>query len=988
MGLSFTHPWALVALLLLVPLTIAAARGSRAYLPPARRRTALIVRLLLLLLLVFAAAGTRVVQAADHLAVVFLLDRSDSVAPAQQAAAVDWVRGALTQMGRQDQAGVVAFGTTAVVDRPLSADTTLPDVASRPGSTYSNLADAIRLGTALFPPDVQGRLVLLSDGNENLDSAESAARLAAARGVQLDVVPLAVPPGREVLVEDVTAPATARAGERFDLRITLRSTSATTATLRLLADGALVGSQAVPLTAGSTTFVQALPAQGKGFHRYSVEIVPEAGADTHPENNHYEAYTFVLDRPRLLLVEGHADEAAPLVPALTAAGVDSERVAAGALPTDLTRLAGYDAVALVDVPLPSLPAGGQTALQSYVRDLGRGLLVLGGDESYGAGGYFRSTLEQMLPVTMDLPSPLEIPAVAMVLVIDRSGSMAESQGTGASATVPKIELAKEAAFQAVSQLSSQDSVGVVAFDTQANWVVPLQPLGDPAALRGQIGSLGAGGGTYIYSGLAEAVAALEKSSARAKHIVMLTDGVSEGGDYPGLLKQMEADHITLSTVGLGSDVDRALLSSLAAQGGGRFYDTQDAGSLPSIFAHESHLASRSYLIEHAFTPRRSAPSPILQDLGGLPPLLGYVGTTARPAATLALVSDTGDPILAHWQYGLGRVLAWTSDAKGQWAQQWLPWSGFPTFWGAAARWAMGTEAGGTLQPSVTLDQAQGHISLDAVAGGEPINGLTAVAGVVPPAGAASVPSSTLTLRQTAPGHYEGTFPAAAEGVYLVRIQAGGGAGAPGGSATAGLVVPYSPEYRALPGNTGLLGRLAEATAGQALPLDATGAAAVFRHDLPPVEHATDLWPWLLLLGILLFPLDIGLRRIVLGPRDLPRFWAEVRGRLRPAPLPAVPSDAAAAAALQPLFAARRRAEQRVHRPQAEEVAAHLDRAAAAAAQPPPTGPAPLQAPQTGTQLTGRTSGRPAEPPPPAQPPAEPGNLAGELLRRRRERDDR
>ncbi|HUS14581.1 MAG TPA: VWA domain-containing protein, partial [Chloroflexia bacterium] len=675
--------------------------------------------------------------------------------------------------------------------------------------------------------------------------------------------------------------------------------------------------------------------------------------------------------------------------------VDADVVPASALPLDLKQLAAYDATVLVDVPLPGLPQGGQEVLETYVRDLGRGLVVVGGEESYGAGGYSRSILERMLPMTMDLPSQLEIPAVGMVLVIDRSGSMQEPQGGGRSGgNVIKIELAKEAAYQAVTQLNARDSVGVVTFDTEAAWVVPMQKLGDPNELAGKIATIGPGGGTYIYAGLDTAVQGLEKSTARGKHIVLLTDGVSMGGDYEGLLKRMEAAHMTLSTVGLGSDVDAPFLSALATRGGGRFYNTQDAGSLPAIFAHESHIASRAYLIEHPFTPKRTAPSPILQDIAEMPALQGYVGTTVRPAAVLALVSDAGDPVLAHWQYGLGRVAAWTSDAKGRWAAGWVGWSGFPTFWGAAARWAMGTDNGGGLQARVDLQDNEAHVSLDAVTGGnEPINGLRPVAVAVLPASAGEPVSHALSLRQTAPGHYEGRFPVSAEGTYLVRVQANSGNGTPpagaGGAQTVGLVVPYSPEYRALPGNNGLLERLTAATGGQALGLDAAGATAIFRHDLPSVSRAIDLAPWLLLLALLLLPLDIGARRVLIGWRDLPRLWGELAGRLVPPSAPAVPSDAAATAALGPLFEARRRAEGRVRSAGAAEIAARLERqtrAAQTTAPPDSAGPQPLAGGQSGVQLAGRSTEMadpPAESPP--KPQTAPGNLAAEVLRRRRER---
>lgn len=982
MGISFTQPLGLL-LLALLPLAVWTARHSQIPLARARRRWSLGLRLVLLTLLALAVAGTQVVQPVDTLAVIFLLDRSDSVPVAQQSAAVDFVRGALPAMGPRDLAAVVAFGAEAVVDRPLIPDHTLAEVTSKPASTFSNLADAIRLSTALLPPAAQGRIVLLSDGNENLDSAENAARLAAARGVRLDVVPLAPPPGREVLIDGLEAPGTTREGERFDLRISLRSTATTSATLRLLVDGNLLGAQEVQLSAGSSTFVQPVLTAGKGFHIYRAEVLPAPGSDTRVENNVYSAYNFVVGKPRVLLVEGHPAEAQALAAALTAAGLDSDTVAAPTLPLDLTRLSGYEAVVLVDVPITGLPKDAQPALQTYVRDLGRGLLVVGGEESYGAGGYFRTTLEQLLPLTMDLPSAVEIPAVGMVLVIDRSGSMEEIQGGGVNVT--KIEMAKEAAFQAIRQLSTNDSVGVVTFDTEAAWNVPLQKMGDPETVRAGIASIGSGGGTYIFAGLDAAVTALEKSTARAKHIVLLTDGVSEGGDYEGALKRMEAAHITLSTVGLGSDVDRSLLSSLAARGGGRFYNTLESGSLPAIFAHESHLASRSYLIEHAFVPKRTAPSPIIQDIADTPPLRGYVGTTVRPEATLVLVSDSGDPLLAHWQYGLGRVAAWTSDAKGRWATDWIGWAGFPTFWGAAARWVMGTDNGGGLQAQVSLQDNQGHVNLDAVSGsGAPLNGLQPQAAVVAPGGASAALSTTLPLRQTAPGHYEGTFPVDAEGAYLVRVQAGSPE-AGGGTQTVGLVVPYSPEYRALPGNSGLLAHLTAATAGRTLALDPPSQAAVFTHDLPPVSQATDLWPLLLLLAILLLPFDIGARRVAVGWRDLPRFWAELRGRLRPAVV-TVPGDAAASAALGPLFEARRRAESRVSRPAAAEIARRLEReqrAAADSSAPPQPGPQPLPGGSGGVQLTGRTTESP--PPTAAESPAA-GNLAGEVLRRRRERE--
>jgi Mg-chelatase subunit ChlD len=994
LGINFTQPWGLLALVL-VPLAWQIGRRSIAALPRARRRLSHGVRSALIVLLVLALAGTQVVRAVDTLAVVFLLDRSDSVRPAQRAAAEDFVRRAVEGMSERDRAGVVVFGADALVDRPVSADRLLAEITSKPATTFSNLADSLRLGTALFPDDTQKRLVLLSDGNENLNSAEAAARLAAARGIPVQVVPLPVEPGREVLIGGLSAPAATREGEKFNLTINIQSTVNTTATLRLLADGQVLSEGPVALTggAGGNTFAQPLLAGSKGFHTYRAEVIPIPGTDTRAENNQYSAYTLVAGKPRVLIVEGKAGEAASLQAALTAAGLDSDLTPPDRMPVDLTTLAQYEGVVLVNVPNPSLPKALQTAgpdnsLMTVVRDLGRGLVVIGGDESYGVGGYFRSALETMLPVSMDLPSKLEIPTVAMVLVIDRSGSMASEHGgsdtgsSGGSTTTSKIELAKEAAYNAVAQLSGRDYVGVVAFDSAANWVVPLQPLQDPLGLRDKIGSMSPGGGTYIYSGLAEAVDALEKNNARSKHIILLTDGQSEGGDYAGLLDRMDKAHITLSGVAVGQDADAALLQYLAAKGGGNYYFA-DASSLPQIFAHESHVAARSYIVEHPFTPKRTAPSPILQSIPETPQLLGYVGTTPKPNATTALVTDVGDPLLAHWQYGLGRVVAWTSDATGQWAKNWVGWDKFRDFWGAALRWSLGVEGGGTLQSRVELDGATAHVTVDAVdASGGYENQLQVGAVLVAP----SRVTDTVTLPQTAPGHYEGTFPVREEGSYLVRVSATGPDLNTG--QTVGLVVPYSPEYKVQPTDTGLLARLAAATNGQVLALDAADSpAAVFRHDLPPVRRAVDLWPWLLLAAILLLPLDIGLRRVMIGWRDLGRFWGELRGRV-PALAgagPAVPSDAEAQAAVGRLLDARRRAAPRLTRPPATEIAAQI-------AQPPPEPPpaarpgtpAPHSPPRTGDQLAGRTArATPASPPPAAS--EDEGNLAAKVFKLRQGR---
>ncbi|HET9496322.1 MAG TPA: VWA domain-containing protein, partial [Chloroflexia bacterium] len=567
--------------------------------------------------------------------------------------------------------------------------------------------------------------------------------------------------------------------------------------------------------------------------------------------------------------------------------------------------------------------------------------------------------------------------VAMVLVIDRSGSM--EMAHGGSSGVAKIELAKEAASRAVAQLSERDYAGVITFDSAASWVVELQPLGDPALFKSRIGGVTAGGGTDIYAGLSPAVDALVKSKAKSKHIVLLTDGVSAPGDYEGLIAKMSENAITLSGVAVGADADTALMQWLAAQGKGRYYYTEDGNALPEIFAHESHIAARSYLIEHEFTPERAFPSPILDALGGLPALLGYVGTSPRPGGQIVLVSDAGDPVLAQWQYGLGRVVAWTSDATGRWGKQWVGWSDFARFWQQAARWSTSAEAGGALQARVALEAGTAHVSVDASApDGSFLNDLDAGATIVDPAGL----TTTVQLRQTAAGRYEGDFPAPEEGAYLLQARAASDGG-PTLSTTTGLVVPYSPEYRPTADGGALLARLAALTGGGVISLE--DLRAPFAPGPRPVRNTTELWPLLLLLAILLFPLDVGLRRVAVTRRDLARAWSEARRRVGLGPRPQPAGVPATAAQMQSLFSAKERVRER------SRASSPSRRAPAAPVipEPPTLGVPGLQA-QELQSITGEgeESPRPTTAPlPPAAPQRseETDETLAARLRRARER---
>ncbi|MGC9320560.1 MAG: VWA domain-containing protein, partial [Armatimonadota bacterium] len=629
-------------------------------------------------------------QPVDDMTVVFVLDLSDSVPASEQERAETFIRQAVAGMDDGDRAAVVAFGEDALVERLASEARDLPPIASVPGGGRTHIAEALRLALALFPEESQKRIILLSDGLENVGDALAQADLATARGVEIAVVRLSAPLAeREGYLSGVEVPSSIRQGQSFDVIIDVVSTLAQQATLRLLGDGRLLESRAVDLAPGSNRVALSLTAEETGFRRYRVELDPSL--DTLDQNNTGSGFAVVYGPPRVLVAEGLPGEADALARALASAGVsDVEVVPPAALPAEPAVLSSYDAVVLMDVPADALPTGTMEALPVAVRELGRGLVMIGGEQGYGAGGYLRTPLEAALPVDMDVRSRTREPNVALVLAIDRSGSMGRCHCDDPDALpgeyervevgLPKVDIAKDAVLMAGEALGPLDYLGVVAFDENALWAVALQQLVNAGSLQNAIGGIQAEGGTNIFAGLSEAEQALVATEAQVKHIILLTDGWSRAGEYDDLTARLAEEGITLSIVAAGTG-SAAYLQGLAQAGGGRYYPVPTIDDLPEIFFRETIQTVGSYIIEEPFYPLPAGTTPILRGLDPmeLPALLGYNGTTPKSTAQTTLISPRGDPVLAQWQYGLGRAVAWTSDLKPQWASNWVAWERFNRF---------------------------------------------------------------------------------------------------------------------------------------------------------------------------------------------------------------------------------------------------------------------------------------------------------------------
>lgn len=859
----FTTPIAFF-LLLIIPVVLYIGWPRQRF-----RRTrdivSIVLRVSIITLVVMALSGAQIVRSADNLAVIFLVDASDSVGTQATEAALEQVREVMGSMGDNDLAGVILFGEDAQVERMVTPNRELGVIRAAPETGNSNLAAAIRLALALFPGDAAQRIVIMSDGQPTMGDAEAQAQLAAASGVEISYIPLVREPAPDVRMTRLEAPERVSEGQQFDLTMTIESDEATDARVDIFAGGELIISEEVSLHAGTNSRTLTLEGGSAGFRDFTGNVTP-IGADNFYQNNRLSTFSQVVGPSRVLVVSDSPEEAQYIVPALTESGLIVDETTPSDLPTNVSRLAEYKSVILVNVAASSITSQMRT-LQTYVRDLGGGLLMVGGPDSYGPGGYFQTPLEEVLPVDMQLKDQQRLPKLTLAYIIDRSGSMADVGRDG----VPHIELAKEAIIRSVALLQPTDRAAVASFDSQAYWVAEFQDVVDGLALQRQVGTLTPSGGTDILSGMQLVARDIMNETAEVKHIILLTDGISSAGGLVELTRQLrQAGNVTTSTITIGSDqAGSTLLESMANAGGGNTHIATDVASIPQIFAQETVLATRSYIFEEPFTPTLTARSPIMDGITALPRLRGYIGTTPKLASQVILRASEPyqDPVLAAWQYGLGRSVAFTSDATARWGVEWVTWDDFARFWSQAVRWTI-TE-GGTenIETRIVMEDNRARITADARdSEGNFLNGLNLEASVVDPL----LGNQRVKLRQVAPGRYEAIFNPSSEGAYFLRLT---GTGQTGGQAlavnqTSGWVMGYSPEYLNRRSDT-ILPALAQITGGTSMA--ATLNTAAFEHNLEARSGSQPLWPLLLAIALALLPIDVAVRRLLVTRSDLLRL---------------------------------------------------------------------------------------------------------------------
>jgi Ca-activated chloride channel homolog len=863
---SVASPWLLAIVAVAAPLIVLTVRRASS-LSPGRRALFIGLRAAALALLAIALAGPAVGRLTDRLSFVFLLDSSHSIAASERERALALVERVRSRLAPGDSAFLVRFGADAAIESLAPGRAVDAEADTAVDGSGTDIASALRLGLAEAGRAGAGapRLVLLSDGNQTAGSAEAAAAEAGALGARIFAVPLepAAAPG-EVAVTEVAAPARVRAGEPHQVTVLVRSLGPARARVTLLRDGEPAGTREQALTPGENAVVFTGLFPERGLHAW--EAVCQAPADAVPENNRFRRLVEVTGNPQVLYAARPGRGSPALLAALAAQAIAVVEVDPSALPGSLAGFLPYDAVILDNVPGFGLSYEKMETIERYVRDAGGGLLMIGGENSFGAGGYYKTPIERALPVDMDVKSQVQVPRLSLVIVADKSGSMGAAVASGEM----KIDVVKSAAFSAVELLGPFDRVGLLAFDADVEWTVPLKEAADRELIAAELASLSPGGGTIMLPALAEAYRVLSLQPSPLRHIIVLSDGLTSPGEFESLVGRIARDKITVSTVAVGGDADTGLLRTIAARGGGRYYAASDPRSVPRIFMTETILVSRELLVEKRFLPSVWSGSEIVSGIApaGIPPLDGFVLTYVKTGAEKVLTALYDAPLLAAWHYGLGRSAAFTADMGRRWAGSWPAWDAFPRFAAQLVRWIERPAPADTLHPRVTLADGRGTIQVDAFDEvGAWVNGLSLAASVSGPA----LRGEEVRLAQTGPGLYEGAFRAEAVGDYAVTLSAE----SPGGLLlrTAAASRPYSEEYRILAPDTRLLGRLASATGGRLVSpaSDEAALAALLAREPGPAAAPGSrgilsppgrAWPWLLAAALLLFVLDVAARTLV------------------------------------------------------------------------------------------------------------------------------
>ncbi len=914
-SLTFDSPGYLLLLLLLLPMMWWLSFAGLSGLGKWRRWIALGLRSLVISAVVLALADVQYQRRSDKLAVIYLLDQSLSIPIEQRQEMAKYVNASIKMHQddtREDRYAVIVFGRDAGVEMPLVEVGIAfpPRVETILDPEYTDLATAIQRAQAMFPFDAAKRVVLVTDGNQNMGSAQREAKGATASGVSIDVVPVMLTPRNEVAVEKIDIPANARRGQPFEMRVVLgndapegreQSVSGTLDIIRKTGEGPeTIVSQPVVVPPGKRVFTISEEIDQPNFYTYEARFrADDPAEDGMAQNNKATAFSHVRGKGQVLLIENWDKQGGfdHLVDRLRNEDIAVTVAPSDQLFTSLAELQRYDCVILGNVSrstgtdaenVSSFSDDQINMLVRNTRELGCGLIMLGGPDTYGAGGWTNTELEKAMPVDFEIKNTKVTPVGALVLMM-HAGEMPRSN-----------YWQKRIASESIKILGSRDYCGLVQWNGTDQWlwgqsqgglirVGPNRKMMLARTDRMTIGDMPAFDPALKMS----ATAFAGVPDAAVKHMIIISDGDPTPATS-ATLKRLKQLQVKISTVAVGSHgmIGSNEMQRISTYTGGKYYVVKSAKALPKIYQREARRIARPLVYERepAFQPGIVSQHEMLQGIeSGVPPITGFVLTTVKENPLVEVLLQSPQPateknstVLAAWTYGAGKTVALTTDAGHRWADRWIAWEGYDKLFSQMVRWAM-RPTGDTDNFTVSTNVRDGktQVVVTAVDAEEEFLNDQSISGSVVAPDMASVP---LRIEQTAPGRYVGEFPSELAGSYLIVVNPGAGR-AP---IRTGVNVGYSAEYRDNQTNLALLKSLANMSAKDGPPgvLVEAGlnlsdpeklyTANPFRRDMPPAIANQSIWPWIILLGSCVFFADVFVRRVHVSFDWLTPLWTRAR----------------------------------------------------------------------------------------------------------------
>lgn len=695
-GLGFTRPECLSYLWLVLAVWLLGAIVWRR-MRPSRLAAALILRTAAFILIILALSGLGIKRDEERPPLVLAaVDVSDSMGDEGRAWAIARARQAFEAAGRESEKGVILFARGSEMKHGTAKAVHDDWFSYAVGTDATDVSSAIKAASLVSSSSGPKRLLIFSDGNENLGDARATAAEASRNGVRIDC--FSPPAGKEARASLVKldVPEEVSVSEKFTVRIIAENGGAEAAarTLALMDGKKAIKEWQVALQPGTNAFELPYDVASPGTHRLTASLSaggPEKGG---AGSQSISMPILVLDRPKVLCLSGTGEGRNFLAEAVAPRDIDVKIGGAEIFPAKLEDLLKYDCVIFSNVPRSSLSERQMKMLSGYVRDHGGGFIMLGGPRSFGPGGYRGTPIEEMLPVKIEQETPFDADKsvrLCTILLVDKSDSMATGFGA-------KLTAARRSAEELVKQLKPNDRVGVIAFDTGCEVMVPLELVGNNKDyIIDRIRRIQAGSGTLISRSLEEALQQMSAADGRVKHVILITDGVTNDMrtyDYRSLIGAFGRQGVSVSTVGIGGDADSGFLRAISVGSKGDYYYVKDASTLPLIVLEDNRKTlQKSGFFEDAFVPTIGDKSEMLKGISQeqIPRLLGYALATAREHAEVALYTNVRglrDPILAGWRYGLGKTVAYTSDAEARWSREMVGWEMFGKFWVQVLRWTM------------------------------------------------------------------------------------------------------------------------------------------------------------------------------------------------------------------------------------------------------------------------------------------------------------